>query len=95
MGDMVENGIKAGRIVSFGTLEATNQAIQKGSRSVGGKKYEKDSSTIVVGQQARSRFEYCRALKREIEKTTQDKSIIVQNVDRGGSSSHTDMQTSG
>ncbi|PHT68215.1 hypothetical protein T459_27702 [Capsicum annuum] len=40
-------------------------------------------------------IEDCHALKREIEKMIQNKSIMVQNVDRGGSSSHADMQTSG
>ncbi|PHT43613.1 hypothetical protein CQW23_17638 [Capsicum baccatum] len=40
-------------------------------------------------------IEDCRALKREIEKMIQDKSIMVQNIDSEESSSHTDMQTSG
>ncbi|KAF3683534.1 hypothetical protein FXO38_00739 [Capsicum annuum] len=39
--------------------------------------------------------EDCRALKREIEKMIQDKSIMVQNIDSEESSSHADMQTSG
>ncbi|PHT90141.1 hypothetical protein T459_05254 [Capsicum annuum] len=55
MGEMIEDGIKTGYIVSFATLKATTQAIQKGSGSVGGKKYEEDASAIVVGQQARAR----------------------------------------
>ncbi|PHT68870.1 hypothetical protein T459_28357 [Capsicum annuum] len=37
----------------------------------------------------------CQDLKREIEKMIQDRSIMVQNIDYGGSSSHADMQTSG
>ncbi|KAF3656485.1 putative nitrate transporter 1.4-like [Capsicum annuum] len=49
MGEMIEEGIKTGRIVSFATLKATTQAIQKGSESVGEKKNEEDASTIVVG----------------------------------------------
>ncbi|KAF3623403.1 putative cell differentiation protein RCD1 -like protein [Capsicum annuum] len=49
MGEMIEDGIKTGRIVSFATLKTTTQAIQKGSGSVGGKKNKKDASTIVVG----------------------------------------------
>ncbi|PHT90330.1 hypothetical protein T459_05443 [Capsicum annuum] len=40
-------------------------------------------------------IEDCRALKREIEKIIQDKSIMVQNIDSEESSSHADMQTSG
>ncbi|KAF3654403.1 putative nitrate transporter 1.4-like [Capsicum annuum] len=52
MGEMIEGGIKTGRIVSFATLKATTQAIQKGSGSIGGNKNEKDVSAIAVGQQA-------------------------------------------
>ncbi|KAM3304497.1 hypothetical protein P3S67_011363 [Capsicum chacoense] len=40
-------------------------------------------------------IEDCRALKREIEKMIQDKSIMVQNIDSEESSSHADMQISG
>ncbi|KAM3326736.1 hypothetical protein P3S67_001862 [Capsicum chacoense] len=36
-------------------------------------------------------IEDCYTLKRGIEKMIQDKSIMVQNVDRGGSSGHGDM----
>ncbi|KAM3237159.1 hypothetical protein P3L10_012188 [Capsicum annuum] len=60
MGKMIEGGIKTGRIVSFATLKATTQAIQKGSGSVGGKKNEEDASAIIVGQQARARGPYHR-----------------------------------
>ncbi|PHU25740.1 hypothetical protein BC332_04072 [Capsicum chinense] len=52
MGEMIEDRIKTGRIVSFSTLKTTTQAIQKGSKSVGGKKNGEDASAIVVGQWA-------------------------------------------
>ncbi|PHT69852.1 hypothetical protein T459_24956 [Capsicum annuum] len=39
-------------------------------------------------------IEDCRDLKREIEKMIHDGSIMVQNIDSEGSSSHADMQTS-
>ncbi|PHT39948.1 hypothetical protein CQW23_18802 [Capsicum baccatum] len=39
-------------------------------------------------------IEDCHALRREIEKMIQDKSIMVQNMDSEESSSHADMQTS-
>ncbi|KAF3644714.1 putative nitrate transporter 1.4-like [Capsicum annuum] len=55
MGEMIEEGIKTGRIMSFTTLKATTQVIQKGSGSVGEKKNEEDASAIIVGQQERSR----------------------------------------
>ncbi|PHT66526.1 hypothetical protein T459_30951 [Capsicum annuum] len=110
MGEMIEEGIKTGRIMSFATLKATTQAIQKGSGSVGEKKNEEDASAIIVGQQERSRrprhrhsqaqtqghtIEDCRDLRREIERMIQDGSIMVQNINSGGSSSHADMKTSG
>ncbi|KAM3322816.1 hypothetical protein P3S67_003967 [Capsicum chacoense] len=47
MGEMIEDEIKFDRIMSFATLKATTQAIQKGSGSVGEKKNKKDASTIV------------------------------------------------
>ncbi|KAM3395601.1 hypothetical protein P3S68_004607 [Capsicum galapagoense] len=37
----------------------------------------------------------CRALKREIKRMIQDKSIMVQNIDSEKNSSHADMQTNG
>ncbi|PHU01565.1 hypothetical protein BC332_31352 [Capsicum chinense] len=55
MGEMIEDGIKTGHIVSFATLKANTQAIQKGLGSVGGKKNEEDASAIAVGQQAWAR----------------------------------------
>ena len=55
MREMIEEGIKTGRIVSFATLKATTQVIQKDSGSVGEKKNEEDASSIIVGQQEMSR----------------------------------------
>ncbi|PHU17722.1 hypothetical protein BC332_13417 [Capsicum chinense] len=55
IGEMIENGIKSDRIVSFATLKENIQAIQKGSASVGEKKNEEDAFTIVVEQSERSR----------------------------------------
>ncbi|KAM3398809.1 hypothetical protein P3S68_002325 [Capsicum galapagoense] len=60
MGEMTEEGIKTGRIVSFAILKATTQAIQMVSGSVGETKNEKDASSIVVGQRTRSRRPRCR-----------------------------------
>ncbi|KAF3634267.1 hypothetical protein FXO37_26573 [Capsicum annuum] len=55
MREMIKEGIKTGRIVSFATLKATTQVIQKGSGSVGKKKNKEDVFAIIVGQQERSR----------------------------------------
>ena len=49
MGEMIEDGIKTGRIMSFSTLKATTQAIWKGLWSIRGKKNEEDASAIAVG----------------------------------------------
>ncbi|KAM3382992.1 hypothetical protein P3S68_008567 [Capsicum galapagoense] len=212
MGEMIEEGIKTSRIVSFATLKVTTQVIQKGSGSVGEENNEEDASAITaphnhsqnplysvspnpypvynaqphvqpssypqwhtsmpqshpltpqiyqnpskpdflskpnneMRQKSRDSFtpiresyaslfqrlvqkgmitpllghtlnrrsrnfdpntrcayhseaqghsiEDCRDLKREIEKMIHDGSIMVQNIDTDGSSSHADMQTSG
>ncbi|PHT85364.1 hypothetical protein T459_07470 [Capsicum annuum] len=96
MEEMIEDGIKTSRIVSFAILKATTQAIQKCLGSVGGKKYEEDASAIVVGQQAWGHsIEDCRSLKREIEKMIQYNSNMVQTIDSAESSSHADIQTNG
>ncbi|PHT92923.1 hypothetical protein T459_00805 [Capsicum annuum] len=55
MGEMIDDGIKIDRIVSFAKLKATTQVIQKGSESVGEKKNEKDAFAIVVRQRSWSR----------------------------------------
>ena len=60
MGEIIVDGIKTGRIVSFVTLKATTQTIQKGLGNVGGKKNEEYASAIIVGQQARARGPYHR-----------------------------------
>ncbi|KAM3337073.1 hypothetical protein P3S68_032773 [Capsicum galapagoense] len=60
MGEIIKGGIKTGRIVSFATLKATTQAIQKGSRSIGETKNEDVASSIVDGQMEQSRRPYCR-----------------------------------
>ncbi|KAM3291461.1 hypothetical protein P3S67_019750 [Capsicum chacoense] len=55
MGEMIEDGIKTARIVSFATLKGTTQEIHKGLGSMGGKKNVEDTSVIAVGQQAWAR----------------------------------------
>ena len=41
IGEMIEEGIKTGRIMSFAILKVTTQEIQKGSGSVGGRRMRK------------------------------------------------------
>ncbi|PHT79403.1 hypothetical protein T459_17455 [Capsicum annuum] len=79
MGEMIVDGIKTGRIVSFATLKATNQAIQKDLGSVGGKKYEEDASAIVVGQQARERGPYHRYSQAQTQVYAQAPQNLSQN----------------
>ncbi|XP_015057530.1 uncharacterized protein LOC107003756 [Solanum pennellii] len=47
VGEMVENGIKSGKIVSQTALKATTQVLQSGSGNIGGKKRREDVDTIV------------------------------------------------
>ncbi|XP_060194989.1 uncharacterized protein LOC132624187 [Lycium barbarum] len=49
MGEIIEEGIKTGRIVGFAALKATTQAIQNGSGSFGGKKKREDVATVAPG----------------------------------------------
>ncbi|XP_025884532.2 uncharacterized protein [Solanum lycopersicum] len=45
--EMVENGIKSGKIVSQAALKATTQMLQNGSGNIGGKKRREDVTAIV------------------------------------------------
>ncbi|KAM3270832.1 hypothetical protein P3S67_029034 [Capsicum chacoense] len=47
VGEMVENGIKSGKIISKAALKATTQAIQSGSGSFGENKRKEDVATVV------------------------------------------------
>ncbi|KAM3289557.1 hypothetical protein P3S67_017845 [Capsicum chacoense] len=49
VGEMVENGIKSGKIISQAILKATTQAIQNGAGSFGGKKRKEVVATVVLG----------------------------------------------
>ncbi|KAG5631436.1 hypothetical protein H5410_003153 [Solanum commersonii] len=48
VGEMLENGIKSGKIVSQAALKATTQVLQNGSGNIGGKKRREDVSTVVL-----------------------------------------------
>ncbi|KAK4733624.1 hypothetical protein R3W88_007885 [Solanum pinnatisectum] len=47
VGEMVENGIKSGKIVSQAALKATTQVLQNSSGNIGGKKRREDVATVV------------------------------------------------
>ncbi|KAM3339421.1 hypothetical protein P3S68_029290 [Capsicum galapagoense] len=79
IGEMIEDGIKNGRILSFATLKETTQAIQKGSGSVGGKKSEKDAFAIIVGQQARERGPHHRYPRAQTQVYAQALQNLYQN----------------
>ncbi|KAH0706000.1 hypothetical protein KY289_011076 [Solanum tuberosum] len=49
VGEMVESGIKSGKIVSQAVLKATTQVLQNGSGNLGGKKRRGDVATILSG----------------------------------------------
>ncbi|KAF3658884.1 putative benzoate carboxyl methyltransferase-like [Capsicum annuum] len=52
MGEMIEEGIKIGQIVSFAALKATTQAIQSGFGTFEGEKKKEDMATVVAGSHA-------------------------------------------
>ncbi|PHU10366.1 Mitochondrial dicarboxylate/tricarboxylate transporter DTC [Capsicum chinense] len=74
MEEMIEGGIKMGRIVSFATLKATTQAIQKGSGSVRETKNEEDGSgeNSVSGFFAAACSLPCDYVKTQIQKMQPD-----------------------
>ncbi|KAM3232739.1 hypothetical protein P3L10_018098 [Capsicum annuum] len=49
VGEIVENGIKSGKIISQATLKATTQVIQSGLGSFGENKRKEDVATVVPG----------------------------------------------
>ncbi|XP_049364034.1 uncharacterized protein LOC125828744 [Solanum verrucosum] len=51
IGEMVENGIKSGKIVSQAALKATTQVIKNGSGNFRGKKMKEDIANVVSGTQ--------------------------------------------
>ncbi|KAM3249945.1 hypothetical protein P3L10_011715 [Capsicum annuum] len=71
MGEMIEEGIKTGRIVSLAALKATTQVIPNGSGSVGEKKNEEDASANIVGQHERSRRPHRRRSQAQAQVYTQ------------------------
>ncbi|PHT67569.1 hypothetical protein T459_27056 [Capsicum annuum] len=79
MGEMIEDGIKTDRVVNFSTFKETTQEIQKGSDSVGGKKYEEDASAILVGRQAQARGPYHRYPQAQTQVYAQALQNLFQN----------------
>lgn len=49
IGEMVENGIKTGKIMSQATIKATMQAIQSGSGGFGNQKKKEERSMVASG----------------------------------------------
>ncbi|XP_070022460.1 uncharacterized protein [Nicotiana sylvestris] len=49
MGEMVEEGLKSSKIMSYSTIKATTQAIQSGTESLLGKKKKEDVAMVVSG----------------------------------------------
>ena len=51
VGEIVENEIKSGKIISQAALKEITQAIQSGAGSFGGKKRKEDITTVVPDPQ--------------------------------------------
>ncbi|KAM3325394.1 hypothetical protein P3S67_000519 [Capsicum chacoense] len=79
MGEMIEDGIKTGRIMSFATLKATTQEIHKGLGSMGGKKNVEDASAIAVRQRAWERGPHHRYPRAQTQVYAQDPQNLYQN----------------
>ncbi|XP_070020381.1 uncharacterized protein [Nicotiana sylvestris] len=72
IGEMVENGLKTGRIVSQAALKATTQAIQNGSGSFANRKKRDEGA---LGHST----DDCWTLKEAIERLISEKLIVVTN----------------
>ncbi|XP_070009740.1 uncharacterized protein [Nicotiana sylvestris] len=72
IGEMVENGLKTGRIVSQAALKATTQAIQNGSGSFANRKKRDEGAP-------RHSTDDCWTLKGAIERLISEKLIVVTN----------------
>ncbi|KAH0717187.1 hypothetical protein KY285_013218 [Solanum tuberosum] len=59
IGEMVESGLKIGRIVSQAAIKATTQAIQGGSGSVGNQKRKEEISSLASGSRGAQRNSNC------------------------------------
>jgi len=59
IGEMVESGLKTGRIVSQTTIKATTQAIQGGSGSFGNRKRKEEVSSLASGSRGAQRNSNC------------------------------------
>ncbi|XP_070012993.1 uncharacterized protein [Nicotiana sylvestris] len=72
IGEMVENGLKTGRIISQAALKATTQAIQNGSGSFANRRKRDEGAP---GQST----DDCWTLKRAIERLITEKLMVVTN----------------
>ncbi|XP_069149121.1 uncharacterized protein [Solanum lycopersicum] len=82
VGEMVENGIKSGKIVSQAALKATTQVLQNGSGNIGGKKRREDVAAIVLVPRTHVQghnIEICWYLKRAIQDLIDSNRIIVES----------------
>ncbi|XP_070017090.1 uncharacterized protein [Nicotiana sylvestris] len=84
MEEMVEEGLKSSKIMSYSTIKATTQAIQSGNGSLLGKKKKEDVAMVVSrswhGQRGHD-IEKCWHLKRAIQELIDTNQIVVQSLD--------------
>ncbi|XP_070039860.1 uncharacterized protein [Nicotiana tomentosiformis] len=80
IGEMVEEGLKSSKIMSYSAIRATTQAIQNGTRSLLGSKKKDDVAMVVSGPWRGLRghdIEKCWHLKREIQGLIDANQIVV------------------
>ncbi|XP_070022768.1 uncharacterized protein [Nicotiana sylvestris] len=83
MGEMVEEGLKSSKIMSYSAIKATTQAIQNGTGSLLGKKKKDDVATVVFGPWHGQRghdIEKCWHLKRAIQELINTNQIVFQSL---------------
>ncbi|XP_070020808.1 uncharacterized protein [Nicotiana sylvestris] len=84
MGEMVEEGLKSSKIVSYFAIKATTQAIQSGNGSLLGKKKKEDVAMFVSGSWHGQRghdIEKYWHLKRAIQELIDTNQIVFQSPD--------------
>ncbi|XP_070025952.1 uncharacterized protein [Nicotiana sylvestris] len=84
IGEMVEEGLKSSKIMSYSAIKATTQAIQSGTESLLGKKKKEDVAMVVSGSWHGQRghdIEKCWHLKTAIQELIDTNQIVVQSPD--------------
>ncbi|XP_070046213.1 uncharacterized protein [Nicotiana tomentosiformis] len=78
IGEMVENGLKTGRIVSQSALRATSQAIQNGLGGLANRKKREEGDMMTSGAEGHD-TEDCWTLNRAVENLIEQKRVVLRD----------------